>query len=140
MTPHAKQYHSCGWWLAAVWLGTSLSLSGCFKSDHVYYYEGREALLKIQPEKKRPAAAGRRNEVFLVGAVAPVTSDAEPVSDEIKIGSFVGPWALTSIVWLDDRTVAVCPLAADPMAKTQVNLLVTPQTRGIFHIVTHCSP
>lgn len=112
--------------------------AGC-GPQHDYEYPGRDATVLIQADGERLAAAGRRNQVFVRPArMQLAVTVGAPEGDVGKIGSFVGPWSPTAIAWLDETTVAICPLAGDRAAKTTIQVPVTPETRATIRIVTRC--
>ena len=129
--------------LSTAMMAVTLVTAGCGKTVHSYRYPAPngEVSLVIESARGRPIAAGRRNEVSLLGASPPQAADATGYTpgEQLGIGSFVGLWAPASIYWVDGSTVNVCPLAMDPEARTSVSILVTERTRRHYRITTTCN-
>ena len=119
-----------------------VAMAACVPSTHSYRYDAPDGLvsLAVEPEGKREAASGRRNDVYLLGAFhSQAPGDVGPrVQDRVRIGSFTGLWNLGAIAWVDGTTVNVCPLEGDRTVPATVSVLVTETQRRTHRITTDC--
>lgn len=126
--------------LQAFVLVAALSLGGCFKSTHEYRYRNPSTWVSVSIEaagKAKPSEK-RDNEVYLVGARPRSENGDNLPEDRVRIGSFRGLWAPSSIAWIDATTVNICPLSNDRMALKSASVLITETEKATFQITTDC--